>query len=95
MTKREERKVPSSMPPYLHMYTGSAMLCTDHAIESLRQMVKPGKHNPLKKVTVSHLALLDVKVCVQVGMQFIQIKATLFVCFSQFKCIFQFTDVPF
>jgi len=49
----------------------------------------------LKKVTVSHLALLDVKVCVQVGMQFIQIKATLFVCFSQFKCIFQFTDVPF
>jgi len=48
----------------------------------------------LKKVTVSHLALLDVKVCVQVGMQFIQIKATLFVCFSQFF-ILQFTDVPF
>ena len=69
------------------------MLCTDHAIESLRQMVKPGKHNPLKKVTVSHLALLDVKVCVQVGMQFIQIKATSFVFHN--LCILQFTDVPF
>jgi len=75
------------------MYTGFAMLCTDHAIESLRQIVKPGKHNPLKKVTVSHLALLDVKVCVQVGMQFIQIKATSFVFHN--LCILQFTDVPF